>query len=84
METGTFTIELDCPPGGILPGDLIADVIEGTGLPERDPVSKVFGQWTWEYGDVEGIAALWPNIKPKLKERIEKLYHRGVIRFGSW
>lgn len=83
-ERGTFTIELDCPPGGIRPGDLIADVIQGTGLPEREPVSKVFGQWTWEYGDVEGISALWPNAQKLTKPRIEALYNRGVIRYGSW
>jgi len=79
-----FTIELDCPPGSIRPGDLIGDVIAGTGLPERNPVSKVFGNWTWVYDDVPNVEALWPTIKETLKERIEKLYTRGVIRYGSW
>ena len=39
------TIELDCAPGGIRPGDLIADVIADLGLPEQEPVSKSFGNW---------------------------------------
>lgn len=79
-----FTIELDCPPGGIRPGDLIGDVIKGTGLPANEPVSKVFGNWTWVYDKVEGIDNLWPRIKPTLQHRIESLYERGLIRYGSW
>lgn len=79
-----YTIELDCPPGGIRPGDLISDVIKGTGLPTSDPVSKVFGNWTWVYDGVEGIDNLWPRIKPLLQHRIESLYERGLIRYGSW
>lgn len=83
-EQKIYTIELDCPPGATRPGHLIEDVIAGTGLPSRDPVSRLFGEWTWNYTDVPDIADLWPKIQPTLKERITKLYGRGVIRFGSW
>lgn len=76
------SIELDCPPGEPRPGDLIASVIEGTGLELREPISKVFGNWAWSYSDVP--AELWATIKPILKERITALYNRGVIRYGSW
>jgi hypothetical protein len=37
------TIILDCPPGHPRPGDLIAGVIEGTGLELKEAVSKLFG-----------------------------------------
>lgn len=76
------TIELDCPPGGIRPGDLIEGVIEGLGLPEREPVSMFFGMWTWDYTDIP--TEQWEAAKPKLKERIVSLYNGGAIRWGSW
>ena len=76
------TIELDCPPGSPRPEDLIGKVIEGTGLPERDTVSRFFGNWTWDYNDVP--KEIWGRIQPILKERITKLYDAGVIRYGSW
>ena len=76
------TIELDCPPGDPRPGDLIASVIEGTGLPLRERVGAFFGNWTWDYNDIP--EAEWEKVKPILKERITALYHSGVIRYGSW
>jgi hypothetical protein len=83
-ESKTFSIELDCPPGGTRPSHLITHVITDTGLPDRDPVSKCFGNWTWDYRDVLGIEDLWPKIEETLRARITDLYERGVIRYGSW
>jgi hypothetical protein len=76
------TIELDCPPGLPRPGDLIDGVIEGTGLPKRDSVSRCFGNWKWDYNDIP--EEQWNEINPILRERIVKLYNAGVIRYGSW
>lgn len=76
------TIDLDCAPGSPRPGDLIGDVIAGTGLPLRDTVSRLFGNWTWDYSDVS--PAVWEEAKPLLKERITKLFESGAIRYGSW
>ena len=76
------TIELDCPPGWPRPGDLIADVIKDTGLPERENVGSFFGNWTWDYSDIP--ADQWEAVKPTLKERIVALYNAGRIRYGSW
>lgn len=76
------TIELDCPPGDPRPGDLIASVLEGTGLTPGETTSRVFGNWTWAF-DVprdEWVERIQPIIKP----RIEALYNAGVIRYGSW
>lgn len=76
------TIELDCPPGFPRPDDLIDGVIEGLSLPKRAPIGKFFGNFTWDYSDID--PEVWAAAKPILKERIEALFHRGVIRYGSW
>ena len=77
------SIELDCPPGGIRPWDLIEGVCEGTGLEVTgEPVACTFGESTWWF-DVpreEWVERIQPIIKP----RIEALYHAGAIRWGSW
>jgi len=76
------TIELDCAPGTPRPGDLIGGVIQGTGLPKRKTVLKLLGEWTWDYSDID--KKVWKKAQPMLKTRIEALYHRGAIRYGSW
>lgn len=76
------TIELDCPPGFPRPGDLIDGVLEGTGLTAGETVSRIFGNWTWQF-DIPKEE--WErDIAPKIKPRIEALYREGVIRYGSW
>jgi hypothetical protein len=82
VKTKMQTIELDCPPGAPRPGDLIAGVIEGTGLDDREPSTKFFGTWTWDYEDVS--PEVWEKARPILRERITALYGAGVIRYGSW
>jgi len=76
------TIELDCPPGHPRPGDLIADVIKGTGLPLKEAKSRVFGCWTWDFSEVPDEQ--WEKVRPTLKARIVALYNKGLIRYGSW
>ena len=76
------TIELDCPPGSPRPGDLIDGVIEGTGLPSRESVSKFFGNWVWDYGDIPEEE--WKEAKIIVEKRVTGLYNNGSIRYGSW
>jgi len=76
------SIELDCAPGMVRPGQLIKGVIFETGLPEREPVAKTFGNWKWRYDDI--APEVWAEIQPTLKARITELYHGGSIRYGSW
>ena len=79
---GEQTIELDCAPGFVRPSDLIGDVIEGTGLPERSEVSSSFGNWTWDYSDID--PEVWREIRKVTGSRVKELYKHGVIRYGSW
>lgn len=78
------TIELDCPPGNPRPGDLLPSVIKDTGIPEdnREPVSKLFGNWEWNYDDVP--EEIWLKARPTIKKRIERLFKGGIIRYASW
>jgi len=77
------TIELDCPPGYTRPGDLIAGVIKDTGLPTKEPRSKLFGNWIWDYED-DISDDKWSEIRPILGSRIRDLHDKGYIRYGSW
>lgn len=79
--TTVHAIELDCAPGTPRPDSYIGGVVKGLGLDLKDPVSKLFGSWSWEFLDTD---AHWEEITPILKERIEALYHRGCIRYGGW
>lgn len=76
------TIELDCPAGPTRPGDLIEKVLEGTGLPVKEPVGMFFGHWTWDYSDVS--PEVWKQAKERTGPRITSLYNKGIIRYGSW
>ncbi len=76
------TIELDCAPGTPRPGDLITGVITNLDLPVQEAVTKLFGNWVWDYSDID--SGHWAKIQPTLKKRITKLYNTGVIRYGSW
>ena len=76
------TIEIDCAPGAPRPGDLIGEVIEGTGLKPKEAESRLFGNWTWRYDEVP--CEEWSRIQPTLKARLKVLYDQGTIRFASW
>ena len=79
---GPQTIELDCAPGGVLPGDLLPSILKGTGLKVKEPVAMFFGEWTWDYSEVP--AEKWAKVQLITKPRIEALHYEGVIRYGSW
>jgi hypothetical protein len=79
-----YTIELDCAPGGIRPNDLLPGVLKDTGI-TIDPdntVSRFFGNWKWEVPNEQTQA--YEAVRETVKDRIETLYHSGVIRYGSW
>jgi hypothetical protein len=73
-------IHLECAPGEARPADLIAELIQNTGLPLRDDVSRFFGHWTWDYSDIAKI--VWENAAKLTEHRMAALYQRGIIRAG--
>jgi hypothetical protein len=75
------TIELDCEPMSPRPDSYIDEVLEGTGLTAEEPISKSFGNWTWEFSVSD---EKWNELVPLLKARISALYYSGRIRYGSW
>jgi hypothetical protein len=77
------SIDLDCAPGGVRPGDLIGFVVEGTGLElPAEPPRPIFGNATWYF---EVTRERWEaEIQPVIKPRIVELYEQGAIRYGSW
>lgn len=77
------TIELDCAPCTPRPDTYIDGVIAGTGLKANKPVSKLFGNWTWDFSE-QCTEEQWKEWSPLFKERIRKLYSSGCIRYGSW
>ena len=83
MMSKPKTIELDCAPGALRPGDLIAEVIKDTNLPLIKDSGRFFGCWMWDYTNVVDDE-LWDAVQPKLAERVKELYNSGAIRYGSW
>lgn len=76
----TQRIDLDCEPGDPRPGDLIGDLISGTGLPLRESTSRFFGCWIWYYEDID--KDVWETERPILFKRIKDLHSHGLIRYG--
>ena len=76
------TIEIDCAPMTARPDSYLPQVLEGTRIEPRDPVSKFFGCWMWDFSDIP--FGVWQDALPIISERLRKLYHRGCIRYASW
>jgi hypothetical protein len=83
-----FSIELDCPPGNPRPEHLIGCVLSGTGLKveDFDTSPPFFGHQTWilKPGNEDKDALFNIHKRGVFKVRIEYLYHRGLIRYGTW
>jgi hypothetical protein len=79
----TWTIDLDCAPGSLRPGDLLPGVLEGLNIKKdpEDTVVRFFGNWRWEF---KTSKKKYERIKPIIKERITSLYNSSIIRYGSW
>lgn len=79
-----YTIELDCPPGSPRPSDLLPGVLAETGvtLDPENTVGRFFGNWTWVIPEDQHAA--YVAARDTIKGRIQDLYKRGSIRYGSW
>ena len=80
------SIELDCPPGSPRPFDLIEGVLKDTGLEVKDFETSppFFGNQEWSLKEASNKEDVFLAARPTLKERVEKLYNTGFIRYGSW
>jgi hypothetical protein len=81
-----YSIELDCPPGGIRPNDLIAGVLKDTGMEasDFDTGAPFFGHQTWVLKASANKDEMFSASKPTFKSRITDLYNSGIIRYGTW
>lgn len=82
-----FSIEIDCPPGLPRPGELFPGVLKGTGLKEADftNTSRFMGAWVWVLNEGSPDRdTKFTASKSIFKERLEELYHQGVVRYATW
>jgi hypothetical protein len=75
-------IEIDCPPGNPRPDVIYRSAIKNTGLIEKQPESKTFGCWTWNYDEVP--ADQWNTLRKVIGTKLKLYYDAGTIRYGSW
>lgn len=75
-------ISLDSGPLAPRPNTLLPYVIKETILTLKQPESRSFGEWTWDYSEVS--EANWSALQNTLRERITSLFDDGLIRYGSW
>lgn len=73
-------VHIECPPREPRPGDLIAGIIKGTGLPLREDVAefRLFSHWKWEYHDIP--RENWEAAVPIMFRRLKRLYKKQAIR----
>ena len=74
------TVEIDCEPFAPRPNvyfeHIWKEILKRTD-PVPEPVSKSFGNWTWDVEYTE-------DEQSEVAEYIKDLYHKGNIRYGSW
>ena len=76
------TIELDCAPGAPRPDSLLPGVLKETGIPVREARTMWFGNWKFDYSDID--PEVWAAANPQIEARVKALYRAGRIRYGSW
>jgi hypothetical protein len=78
------TIEIDCAPGNPRPDSYIKGVMENSGVEfdGREPIGKLFGQWTWDFSDISDD--IWQKAQEVFAKRLTELYNFGAVRYASW
>ena len=75
-------IALDCAPFAPRADSCLVYALKNTSLSPCLPVSKVFGEWTFDYSHVDDDE--WIDIVPTLAANITHLFNQGRIRYGEW
>lgn len=77
-----FELVIDCPPGATRPDGIATQVLQDTGIVLNEPVSCLFGSWTWEIS--EDYSELYEKNKKLIGDRLKELYSNGIIRYAAW
>lgn len=82
MEKIKIEIGIDCPPCTPRPNTYIGLalrilVIATSENVLKEPVSKLFGAWVWEF---ECDKSVYQSKRGELMDTFNKLYERGLIR----
>jgi hypothetical protein len=94
----TITVEIDCPPGSSRPDTyfriLLSNIQESTILNNEikehvyknwdnaQPVSKIFGNWTWELPSLE-IKEKDEMLRDFIMNILTEFYNNGYIRYAG-
>ena len=71
---------LDAHPMALRPDTLLPLVLDRTHLPIRDASVRSFGEWTFDYQDID--RGVWDASLATLKNNITCLFHENRIRYG--
>lgn len=77
-------IAIDCPPLSPRPDVHLRNILKGTALEvesNKEPDSKLFGNWLWTF-EMDDDA--WALIVNDIKPRLASLYNTGQIRYAEW
>ena len=75
-------LQIDCPPGYPRPSDLLPQVLKGTGVEPREHISTFFGNFTWDFSDVD--PKMWEEARKIIGPRLIQLDKDAVTRYASW
>ena len=64
------------------PEDVLRASLKDTDLPLRQPISKVFGNWRFDYSDI--ASATWEASEKTVQRNLATLRAAGSIRYCSW
>lgn len=81
-EFGTLVIGIDCEPCTPRPNTYLKDALKVFNMetPEnvkKEPVSKLFGAWTWEF---KCLKSVYEEHERELKDYFEDLISKNKIR----
>lgn len=77
-----LTVEIDCAPGTARPDSYFRVICEDLGIEYFEPVSRLFGNWTWVMPDLtEEQKKVYDEF---VGNYLKGLYERGRIRYASW
>lgn len=81
-EVLTKIIEIGCPPGTPRPDVYLERALEGTGIVPINTLSRLFGDWTWDYTN-EITDEVWVKHRETIYDRLVSYYNEGRIRYAS-